>query len=165
MKKLLKFSLMLLVATFVFSSCSSDDDDDNDTVIAESSLPQAARTFVSQYFPSEKITLAKEGVVVNPITKSKYYVYLTNSYEIDFDTDGIWVEVELDTKDAVELPADVLALLPANALSYVRTNYPSDIIKSMKKLVVNNLQRYEVDLNSGPDLTFDFDGQFISADD
>jgi len=56
MKKLLKFSLMLLVATFIFSSCSSDDDD-YDIVIDPASLPQAARTFVSQYFPSEKITI------------------------------------------------------------------------------------------------------------
>ena len=164
MKKLLKFSLMLFVATFILSSCSSDDDDDYDTVISESSLPQTARTFVSQYFPSEKITLAKEGVVVNPITKTKYYVYLTNSYEIDFDSDGNWVEVELDTKDTTELPSNVLSLLPATALAYVRTNYPAEKIKSITRLTVNNQQRYEVDLSNGLDLTFSADGTFIGLD-
>jgi len=108
--------------------------------------------------------LAKEGVVVNPITKAKYYVYLTNSYEIDFDTNGKWVEVEHDTKDAVELPANVLTLLPAKALAYVRTNYPAEKIKSIKKLSINDQQRYEVDLTNGLDLTFSADGQFISID-
>lgn len=164
MKKILNFSLMLLAVTFIFSSCSSDDDDDIDTVITESSLPQTARSFISQHFSAETVTLVKEAIVVNPTTKTKYYVYLTNAYEVDFDTNGNWVEVDVDSKTSVELPTSVLSLLPAKALEYTRANYPTGKIESIKKITVNNAQIYEVDLNNGPDLKFAADGQFISAD-
>lgn len=163
MKKLLKYSLILFTLTFIATSCS-DDDDDIDNVIAIPSLPQASRAFIDEHFPTQTITLAKEVSVADPVTRAKYFVYLTNGYEIDFDFTGAWVSVEVEDK-STELPASVLDLLPTASLQYVRINYPNSLIKEIQKLIVNNQLRYEVELNNDIDLSFDADGQFIGIDD
>lgn len=160
MKRLLKFSLILIAFATIITACS-DDDDDVDNVINTSSLPQASKNFVAEHFPNQTITLAKETAVADPITRSKYFVYLTNGYEIDFDNSGAWVSVEVDGR-ATELPASVLNLLPVAALQYTRTNYPTALIKEITKLTINNQLRYDIELNNDLDLIFNADGQFLA---
>lgn len=163
MKRLLKISLMLVAVMSFFVACSDDDDDDDyQTVISAESLPIKAKEFISEHFATETVTLAKEAALANPITGAKYFVYLTNAYELDFDNTGKWVNVESEKN--IALPASVIALLPAAIPTYVTTNYPTAFIKEMMKLNINNTLQYKIELNTDLDLIFDANGQFIRVD-
>lgn len=164
MKRLLQFSLMLIAFACVFSACSDDDDDDK-SVISYSSLPQQSKDFVTTHFPNNTVTIALEvtdAKNINSITNAKYFVYLTDSFEIDFTASGEWAKVDSEN-DFVELPATVLALLPSSAIEYIRTNYTTAKINSITKLNQTS-SRYEVDLSNGADLYFNADGQHIATD-
>lgn len=162
MKKLLKFSLMLLAVTVIFTSCSSDDDDDN-SVIAFNQLPQAAQSFVSQYVPNQTVTITKEAPVQNYITGAKYYVYLTGGYELDFDASGNLVKAALDLKTSA-LPASFVKLLPTATQTYLATNYPNIGVNEFEKQTISGTQRYKVELVNDVDLIFNANGQFVGID-
>lgn len=74
------------------------------------SLPEKAQTFVNELFPSTMV-----ASVTNDVADNEYEVKMSDGYEITFDYDGNWIEVE--TPDNVMLPSSVLnKLVPENVV-------------------------------------------------
>lgn len=154
MKKLLKISLLLVIALFTFSACTEDDDSE-DFIVAYESLPTQCKTFVTTHFPNATVSLVKERYVAE-LNGAYYMVYLNGGYEIDFNKTGVWVKVEHSIN---ALPQSVVKLLPTVTQDYISANYASSKVLEVEKLVSGG---YEVDLDNDIDLIFDSAGQFLS---
>lgn len=155
MKKIILTSLLIILSIAVFTSCS-DDDNDDDMIIQSSELPQAAQIFVSTHF---------NGVSYQRIEKDKYPdadgslydVYLSNGFKLEFDTNGIWLEVDGERQT---VPASIVALLPTAIPTYITTTYPTQYIVSVDK----KISSFIIELNSDLDLIFSREGAFIGID-
>ncbi len=74
------------------------------------SLPENAQTFVNELFPTTMV-----ASVTNDVADREYEVKMSDGYEITFDYNGNWLEVE--TPDNVMLPSSVLnKLVPENVV-------------------------------------------------
>lgn len=150
MKKIvLKLALCLtLSATFV--ACNNDDDKNNNaTEITVENLPVNARTYLATHFDGVNIVRV---VKVNTYVGIKYDVTLANGFEVEFDDDGDWTEIDGENQ---ALPNSVI---PTNILTYVTTQYAQNFIVKIEKTTLG----YEVDLNNDVDLLFDAEGNFVS---
>lgn len=155
MKKTLEILSLLFAGIVSFTplcSCSDDDDNDYETVITESQLPSAAKTFLSTYYPDVKVARAEmdyeKGVVF-------YDVRLQNGHEVTFNADGEWMEV--DAPDGQSIPD---GFFPAGIVSYLQQNYSGYGVNDITKIGAG----YEVELVSNIDLIFDAQGNFIRVD-
>lgn len=149
MKKLL-FTLSIITLVFTYTSCSDDDDDKK---ISYESLPAESRLFIETHFPGVTVRLVEED-------NDSYDVYLSNGYEVDFDKQGVWKNVDGNYQ---QLPASILALSPLNIVSeYVQTTYPSQYIVEIDK--DNQKNGYEVTLNNNLELIFEWNGTFRTID-
>ncbi|MDO4225302.1 MAG: PepSY-like domain-containing protein, partial [Bergeyella zoohelcum] len=125
----------------------------------QASLPQEANTFLQTHFAGVNISRIERDSDDND-----YEVYLANGYELEFNSTGIWKDVNGGTNRP--LPASVLALLPSGIENYRATNYPSTTIIEVEKNFTNGtLTGYNVDLSNGVDLIFNADGNFVRFDD
>lgn len=156
MKKLLKISLLLVIALFTFSACAEDDDSE-DFIIAYDSLPTASKEFITNSFGDDvTVSQTKERYVADS-DGTFYIVYLAGGNEVDFNKNGIWINVE---NDAYGLSPSVLAkILKPLTLVYLAENYPTVKVEEVDNLGVNG---YEVDLKNDIDLLFDSTGKFVS---
>ena len=136
----------MLVASLIFVTC----DDDDDLTIATADLPENARTFLQTHFQGQEIRLVKKD-------NDSYDVYLANGFEIEFNLSGEWDDVDCRTQT---VPQSIIDLLPENIPLYVSENYAQNHISEVNK------ERYgfEIGLNSGLDLKFDKDGNFLGID-
>lgn len=156
MKKLLKFSLLLVIALFTFSACSEDDDSE-DFIIAYDSLPTVSKEFITNSFGDDVTVSQTKERYVAEADGTYYVVYLTGGNEVDFNKSGIWVKVENETSGLA--PSVLLKILKPLTLLYLTENYPTAKVEEIDNLGVNG---YEVDLNNDIDLLFDSTGKFIS---
>ena len=148
-KKILP-ALVLSAAMIGFGACSNDDDKSKD--IEFNSLPQEARNFVNTYYPGETIIRVEH----NPSDHNDAYeVYFASGAKAEFDTSGLWTEV--DGAPGKAIPADILS---ARTYDYVLTYYPTEYITDASREVYG----YEVGLNRSADLRFDRDGNYIDVD-
>lgn len=69
-----------------------------------SSLPENAQTFINDLFPATSVSK-----VENDFVDRKYEVDLSNGYEVTFDYNGNWVQVE--APDGATLPSSTLSVL------------------------------------------------------
>lgn len=145
MKKLL--SVCLLATSIALVACNNDDDD---RTIDQTQLPETAQTFITTHFAD--LTLSK-------VTKDNdgYDAYFTNGHDVDFDKLGNWDDV--DCKNSA-VPSSVQDLIPSDILSYVSTNYPSNVIVEINKETYG----FEIGLNNNVDLEFDSTGKFLRRD-
>lgn len=142
-------SFMLILA-----SCSSDDNENNNSNVIESSaLPENARNFITTHFPEATYTLVKQNSVADD-DGSIYDVYLSNGFEIDFDVNGNWTDVDGNTQ------AVPVAIIPASITSYVTANYVGQTINTIEIEATG----YDIELSSGLDLVFNAQGEFIRVD-
>ena len=142
-------SFMLILA-----SCSSDDNENNNSNVIESNaLPENARNFITTDFPEATYTLVKQNSVADD-DGSIYDVYLSNGFEIDFDTNGNWTDVDGNTQ------AVPVAIIPASITSYVTANYAGQTINTIEIETTG----YDIELSSGLDLVFNAQGEFIRVD-
>lgn len=141
MKKFIAFIGAMVAGLLVFQSCEEHK-------ISPDKLPEAAQTFISQFFPGTTVTFAEkekdDGVV-------KYNVRLSDGTEIDFDKDGVWTSVDCEFS---VLPDGIL---PAPISEYITANYPQ--AKAYK--VDKELGGYEVTITGGLELLFNSAGEFI----
>lgn len=145
-----KIALILGLVALVFTFASCDDDD---TQVSYDSLPTTAKTFIETHFGGVTVRLVEKD-------NDSYDVYLSNGYEIDFDKQGTWDNVDGNYQ---KLPASFLALSPIDVIAtYVATQYPSLFITQVDKDVEKN--GYEVTLNNNVELIFNWDGTFRSID-
>lgn len=146
MKKLL-FTLSLLVASLSFVACSDDDDDKK---IAVADLPAKAQLFLHTHFSEQEVRLVEKD-------NDSYDVHLVNGFEVDFDLSGEWDNVD---GNGQSVPQSVIDLIPQNISTYIKEHYAQNKITEVSKETYG----YEIGLNNGVDLKFDFDGNFLMAD-
>lgn len=142
-------ALSLLVTT---TSCDSDDDN-NESAINVTDLPKAADTFVTTYFPNTTYVLITKQNVAD-LDGSLYDVKLSNNFEIDFDVNGNWIDIDGNHQAVpVELVSKKIQI-------YVTTNYPNQFVTSIDK----EKTTVEVELSNDLDLVFDLQGNFLRID-
>ncbi|MBK5721625.1 PepSY-like domain-containing protein [Dysgonomonas sp. Marseille-P4677] len=145
MKKILLI-LSLFVVSFAFVSC----DDDDDKKIALTDLPVNAQTFIQTHFPNNEVRLVTKD-------NDSYDVYLINGFEIDFDLSGEWDSI--DGRGQL-VPQSIMELIPANIAVYIKEHFAQGNITEVSK----ELYGYEIGLNYGLDIKFDFNGNFLMVE-
>lgn len=148
MKKLLKFLPFLLVAVMAVGLWSCDDDDDKDVIVTEQQLPSKAKAFISDYYPSVK---------VSKVTKdnSEYEVILSNRHQIEFNLAGEWMDVDAPTGETVPT-----GFYPADIDTYIGENLGGTGINEVSR----ENYGYDVELVDGRDLRFSTTGSFLGYD-
>jgi hypothetical protein len=155
MKKIILSGFIALALLFTTTSCSSDNDDDdnNEYIISADDLPKLATTFVTSYFPSATYKQIKKQNIPDS-DGSIYDVLLSNNFEIDFDIDGNWVDIDGNNQ---AIPVE---LIPEKINTYVKENYPDQSVTA-----IDNEKTYiEIDLTNNLELIFDIEGNFIRID-
>jgi hypothetical protein len=155
MKKTFLTSFIALSILLSVASCDSNDDAiSNDiTTIEPTALPATAKTFKETYFPNATY---KSTVKLNSpsLNGTVYDISLTNGFEIDFDADGNWTEIDGGNQ---AIPA---ALIPEKINAYVTANYPNLFIVQIE----NEKTKYDIELSNGIDLVFTPQGDFVRID-
>lgn len=148
--KLLRI-IMILGAIWGLTACSSDDDSVTETVINYEQLPEQSRTFIETHFAGVQ-TIRVEKNLVPDADGTVYEVKLANGFEIDFDADGVWVEVDGNGNPVPN------SIVPEAILTYVQSNYPPELfVESIEKKNYG----YRIELSNDVELRFDSDGGFI----
>ena len=130
MKKFIAFIGAMVAGLLVFQSCEEHK-------ISPDKLPEAAKTFISQFFPGTTVTFAEkekdDGVV-------KYNVRLSDGTEIDFDKSGAWTSVDCEFS---VLPDGIL---PAPISEYITANcsIPQENSSGKAADSPNSVRRYEI---------------------
>lgn len=114
-------------------------------------LPEAAQSFLTQYFPKAKVGVIKTDKHL--LKKTDYDVKLVNGTKIEFNNAGKWTSVDCKTG---EVPAGII---PKAIKNYVKKNYSDVKIVKIEKTST----KYEVKLSDDIELTFNLLGQFKSV--
>ena len=125
--------------------------DHHEKEVSMQDLPQGVQQFIYSHFTGVSVSKAcvKE--------KGVHKVMLTQGYEVEFDRNGNWKEIENDLHAA--LPASVVGLLPQTAVDYMNRNYPNAAVYSIDR----EHNGYEVKLHADRmvELHFDKNGNFL----
>lgn len=156
---ILQAALIFFVA-FAVLGCSDDNDDMGGiekTVISEGALPKASMVTINAYFKEAQVKQAMQFSKPN-IYSSLYSVSLSNKFEIDFNKDGVWTEVE--SEDNQPIPAAFMIAEVPLIHAYLMANFDG--------LYAVEIERehygFTVELNNGVDLVFDREQNFIGID-
>ena len=149
MKKLFLFAL----AAFSLIAVSCSDDDNKETVINAAQLPEAARLFAEAHFPGATFTRVEQQSVADS-DGSVYDTRLSNGFEIDFDAEGNWTDIDGNSQTVPN------AIVPQAILDYVAANYASSTVTTIE---IEN-HGYDIELSNGTDLVFNENGEFIRID-
>ena len=144
MKKyfLLMLAMMMTVMSgYAFDKYSINRDD----------LPEAARQFLTTYFPKAKVGMIKTDK--HFLKKTDYDVKLVNGTKIEFNNSGKWTSVDCKGR---EVPKDII---PRAIRNYVGKNFPDVKIVKIEK----TSSKYEVGLSDDVELIFNLLGQFKSV--
>lgn len=153
MKKTFLTSLMALSILLSTVSCDSNDDATADkTVIEPTTLPTTAKTFTETYFPNAVYKAIKLNIP--SYNGTVYDVSLANGFEIDFDANGNWTEI-----DGGNNPIPT-ALIPEKINAYIAANYPGLFVVQIE----NEKTKYDVELSNDLDLVFTMQGDFVRID-
>lgn len=123
-----------------------------DTVITPDKLPEAAQSFIKEYFPGSTVSFVKKDAEIGGAT---YEVTLQDATEIEFNGKGEWDKV--DCRRAA-IPS---ALVPSTIADYVQTSFPGQIIVKIDK----DRLGYEIELGNDLELKFDNSGKLRNIDD
>lgn len=150
MKKLFLFALAAFSLTAI--SCS-DDDNNKETVIDAAQLPEAAKVFVETHFAGATFTRVEHQAVPDS-DGSVYDTRLSNGFEIDFDAEGNWTDIDGNNQTVPD------AIVPQPILDYVAANYATATVTAIE------IERhgYDIELSNGTDLVFNENGEFIRID-
>ena len=126
----------------------------NDRKISMSELPSPARQLLKTYFPGARVLQC-----VHSRTWDEYGVKVSGGYELGFDRQGHWEEIESDDKP---LSAELVKLLPAPVVEYLEQHYPGAKVEGMEQ----RKNVYKITLVY-PDthLYFSKSGEFVKARD
>ena len=152
MKKIILTGFIALSLLLSTTSCDNDDDNKESTINA-ADLPKSADTFVTTYFPNTTyVLITKQNIADND--GSIYDVKLSNNFEIDFDANGNWIDIDGNNQ------AVPVELVPEKIQTYVTTNYPNQFVTSID----NETTYTEVELSNNIELVFDLQGNFLRID-
>lgn len=118
--------------------------------IDRNDLPDAAQSFLKEFFPKAKIGLVKTDK--HFLKKTDYDVKLVNGTKIEFNNSGKWTSVDCKTREVPE------GIIPKPIRTYVKKNFPDVKIVKIEKTST----KYEVELSDDVELTFNLLGQFKS---
>ncbi|MDR1792974.1 MAG: PepSY-like domain-containing protein [Bacteroidales bacterium] len=142
------FWAFLLLLTIANAGC------DKKEVVKYSQLPEVSQTFIETHF---------SGVAVSTVVREQdnlathWSVYLVNGVEIEFEKKGQWEEVDCKT---FAVPASILALIPAQIITYCQENFPTVLITQVNK----ENYGYEIGLSNDMDIEFNSKGEFRKID-
>lgn len=123
-----------------------------DSIITADRLPDAARSFINEYFAENTISYIKKD---RGLANISYEVVLQDGTEIEFDKSGNWDSIDCK-RNAV--PA---GLVPDAISEYVQVNFPGQLIVKIDREAFG----YEVELSSDLELKFDKNGKMLEIDD
>ncbi len=148
-----KFYLLLMVCVFscVAWSCSDNDDDDWDVPISISDLPISTQSFISTFYPGEKIVKVTKEIEHDIL---KYEVEFASGMEIEFDEYGDWTHIE--AAKGHRIPTGVVPEIS----EYVGLHFGNMGIHE----ITYKYWGYEVELLDGTELLFASDFTFIGYD-
>lgn len=145
--------ILVFVALTGFQACSSDDNAD-DLPIGYVDLPQQSRDFIELHFPNVDVTRVEENLIPDE-DGTIYEVRLANGFELDFDKDGLWTEVDGNGQKVPD------AIIPQPILEYVQANYePGIFIESIHRKVYG----FKIELSNHLELRFNAEGGFLGLD-
>lgn len=142
-------AIVILTAIFFFTGINANA---QESVIPKEKLPQKAQKFISDNYSKstvDYVVMDKEFLSVD------YKVRFTDGSEIEFNSDGEWVEV-----DGKRSPIST-GFIAKGILSYVKQNFPNAQIIKIEK---SRLGKQEVKLSNGMELEFNSKGKFIRFD-
>ena len=139
MKKRIMLMLAAFAATFSLAAFAG-------TPIKQSELPSAAQTFLSKYFPGDKVIKAEQE---KGFRGMEYDVDLASGAEVDFRSSGDWKSVKAAKGKAV--PA---AIVPAGIAKYAAATFPGQRIVEISR----HRGMYEIDLSGGAETTLTAEG-------
>lgn len=152
MKKIIQTGFIALSLLVTMTSCDSDDDN-KESAINASDLPITATAFVTTYFPNATyLTIKKQNKADND--GSIYDVHLTNGFEVDFDANGNWIDIDGNHQT---IPVE---LILEKIQTYITTNYANQFAISIDK----EPTYIEVELSNNLELVFDLQGNFLRID-
>ncbi len=147
MKTKIAFLSLLFAVAIGFVACEKPE-----RVITFEQLPATAQQFVNQHFANCEIAY----IIEDPSTLDhSYTVQFLNNYEIEFDGDGEWTEVDC-VRDSVPI-----AIVPAAITAYVTQHFAQQFVVKISY----EHRKYEVKLNTSLELVFDRKGNFKYIDD
>lgn len=145
-----KFLWGMLIALMMagMQSCENNTNFGN---ISPNKLPNAAKSFIEQYFADQTIVSAEKEMDDGQVV---YEVTLSDGTELDFDENGEWTDVDCQNRQVPD------GIVPEKIRSYVATNYPDNFIVEIE----HKYNRYRIELNNdkygaGP-IELRFDNQF-----
>jgi len=123
-----------------------------DSIITADRLPDAAGSFINEYFAENTISYIKKD---RGLANISYEVVLQDGTEIEFDKSGNWDSIDCK-RNAV--PA---GLVPDAISEYVQVNFPGQLIVKIDREAFG----YEIELSSDLELKFDKNGKMLEIDD
>lgn len=123
-----------------------------DSIITADRLPDAARSFINEYFAENTISYIKKD---RGLANISYEVVHQDGTEIEFDKSGNWDSIDCK-RNAV--PA---GLVPDAISEYVQVNFPGQLIVKIDREAFG----YEIELSSDLELKFDKNGKMLEIDD
>lgn len=144
MKKILFVALVALTCSF--TACA------NEQVITYDQVPEPAKAIVAAHFDAAQIAYI---TMDKGLFDDEYEVRFNDGRTVEFNKAGELQKV--DCKQT-EVPS---ALIPAPVLQYVKTNFPNAFITEWGK----DDRGYKAELNSGLDLKFNRQYEFVHIDD
>lgn len=121
------------------------------TPITQSELPKAAQTFISKYFPDDKVWEAEKDRGSHGI---EYDVDMESGAELEFMSDGTWKG--LKSARGKSIPS---AVIPAAIVKYVNANFQSQSIVEISR----KRGGYKVELSNGSELMLTEDAKPMPA--
>ncbi len=145
MKKILVFATMLFVSAAIAKA--------DDRPVTLSQLPAPAQSFISQNFPSDKLSYAtKDDDIILP----DYNVVLVSGVRLTFANNGALEKITVGRDNMI--PEGVV---PVQITEYVKTNYPDATIMEYEI----DRRNYEVRLSNRLELKFNKNFALIGIDD
>lgn len=146
MKRITVFLACLLTGTV--AACVDKDRITNDA----DELPQSSRNFLKRHFTTTAVSHIQ--IEKNLFGVEGYDVILTDGSQVEFNRKGEWKEIKT-SRSAV--PS---AIIPPFIRTYVSQHYPGMEITTIDK----DSRDYEIDLQNGLELKFNFEGKLIDID-
>lgn len=120
-------------------------------IVTLQELPQQAQSFLAAHFDTSDISsIVKDG--------NEYEVRFENGTEVEFNHKGQWENIDCKREP---VPASIIALLPEQIPSYLKTNFKKAFITKLGKEHFG----YDLELSNGLDLEFSSNGRLKKVDD
>lgn len=148
---------MLLISPVAFVSCSGDNPTEVETTIPVKELPQKAQDFLYMNFHGYEVEKVEKDVEDNIIL---YFVTLEEGYEIVFNTEGDWQQV--DAPYGKTIPT---GFIPETVMSTLNQRFPGYGLNEIN----TTGEGYKVELSDNQggasiDVFFNMSGEIIGID-